>query len=111
MPLSAADATKRRTMSPPTGRAPTRKRPRIAIASGVVVCALSARIRSHGLSTPLPHGRVEGAAARDLEAREPGGVEHLRELEQRGGGHGACERLLSEDANRRVDQPWHDGRP
>ena len=56
-------------------------------------------------------GRVEGAAARDLEVREAGGVEHLRELEQRGGGHDARERLLSEHANRGVDQPWHDGRP
>ena len=49
---SAAVATKRRTTSPPTGRAPTRKRPRTASASGVFVCAFSARIRSHGLSTP-----------------------------------------------------------
>ena len=45
-------ATNRRTTSPLTGRAPTRKRPRTASASGVFVCAFSARIRSHGLSTP-----------------------------------------------------------
>ena len=52
MPLSAALAMKRRTRSSPTGREPTRKRPRTASASGVVVRALSARIRSQGLSTP-----------------------------------------------------------
>ena len=52
MPLSAADATKRRTKSTPTGREPTRKRPRSASASGVCVRASSARMRSHGLSTP-----------------------------------------------------------
>ncbi len=52
MPLWAALATKRRAKSPPTGREPTRKRPRSASASGVDVRALSARIRSHGLSTP-----------------------------------------------------------
>src|SRR5262249_31853297 len=48
----AAHATKRRAKSAPTGCEPTRNRPRSASASGVVVRALSARIRSHGLSTP-----------------------------------------------------------
>src|SRR5581483_9497631 len=52
MPLAAALATNRRAKSPPTGRDPTRKRPRSASASGVVVRAFSARIRSQGLSTP-----------------------------------------------------------
>ena len=52
MPLSAAQATKRSASSTPTGRGPTRNRPRSAIASGVDVRALSIRIRSHGLSTP-----------------------------------------------------------
>src|SRR5260221_5092309 len=52
MPLWAALATNRRAKSPPTGREPTRKRPRNASASGVFVRDLSARIRSHGLSTP-----------------------------------------------------------
>ena len=52
MPFSAAHATKRRTMSVETGFEPTRKRPRRAIPSGVVVRASIARIRSHGLSTP-----------------------------------------------------------
>ena len=52
MPLSAAEATKRRTNSTPSGREPTRKRPRSASASGVFVRASSARMRSHGLSTP-----------------------------------------------------------
>src|SRR5439155_24402782 len=35
-----------------TGLVPTRKRPRSASPSGVLTRALSARIRSHGLSTP-----------------------------------------------------------
>src|SRR5215467_9695049 len=52
MPFSAADATKRRANSVSTGREPTRKRPRSASPSGVLTRALSARIRSHGLSTP-----------------------------------------------------------
>ncbi len=52
MPLSAAEETKRRTKSPPTGLEPTRKRPRSAIASGVDVRASSARMRSQGLSMP-----------------------------------------------------------
>ena len=52
IPLSAAQATKRRTMSGDTGFDPTRNRPRSAIPSGVVVRASIARIRSHGLSTP-----------------------------------------------------------
>src|SRR5918994_7673448 len=52
MPFSAAEATKRRTKSALTGREPTRNRPRNASPSGVVVRAFSARIRSHGLSTP-----------------------------------------------------------
>ena len=51
-PFSAAEETKRRTKSDPTGREPTRKRPRSASPSGVVVRAFRARIRSHGLSTP-----------------------------------------------------------
>src|SRR5262245_44521652 len=50
MPFSAAQATKRETMSPPTGCDPTRKRPRSAIPSGVCTRALIARIRSHGVS-------------------------------------------------------------
>ena len=52
MPLAAADAMKRRTKSSSAGRDPTRKRPRTARPSGVLVRALSARIRSQGLSTP-----------------------------------------------------------
>ena len=52
MPFSAAEAMKRRMKSSSTGREPTRKRPRSASPSGVFVRALSARIRSHGLSMP-----------------------------------------------------------
>ena len=46
-----------------------------------------------------PHRRVERASARDLEVGEARGVEHLGELEQRGGRHHAGERLLPEDAD------------
>ena len=49
--------------------------PRSAMPSGVLVLALSARIRSHGRSDAAAHGRVEDPAARDLEVREPGTVE------------------------------------
>src|SRR3954470_8139923 len=52
MPFSAAEATKRWAKSASTGLVPTRKRPRSASPSGVLTRALSARIRSHGLSTP-----------------------------------------------------------
>src|SRR5207248_2714065 len=52
IPLSAAEATKRRMKSASTGREPTRKRPRNARPSGVDVRLFSARIRSHGLSSP-----------------------------------------------------------
>ena len=41
----------RPTMSPETGREPTRKRPRSAIPSGVETRPAIARMRSHGLST------------------------------------------------------------
>ena len=54
-----------------------------------------------------PDGGVEHTAARDLQVREPRSVEHLRQLEQRRGRHHAGERLLPEDANRGIDQPWH----
>ena len=51
IPDSAAHRMKRRTRSASAGRGPTRNVPRNAITSGVDVRALSARIRSHGLST------------------------------------------------------------
>ena len=53
MPLWAALATNRAAPDRRrTGREPTRKRPRRASASGVDVRSFSARMRSHGLSTP-----------------------------------------------------------
>ena len=58
---------------------------------------------------PLPRaldaaldGRVEAAAARDLEVREAGLVEDLGEPKLLGGGNPPRERLLPEQANRRV---------
>ena len=54
-----------------------------------------------------PDGAVEDAAARDLEVGEAGPVEQLGEAEQLGGRHEPGERLLAEDADRRVDEAWH----
>jgi hypothetical protein len=56
---------------------------------------------------PAPYRRVEDAATRDLEAREPGRVEHLGEPEQIGGRHPPRERLLREQADGGVDQARH----
>ena len=110
MPFSAAVATKRRTKSPPTGREPTRKRPRSASASGVSTARLER-------ADPLPraldaaaHRRVEDAPARDLEVGEAGAVEDLRERDELGGRHPARERLLPEQADRRVDELRHRSR-
>ena len=95
MPFSAAHATKRPTMSPQTGCEPTRNRPRSAIPSGVETRALIARIRSHGVSAAAADGRVEDAAAGDLEAREPGLVEDLGDAQDLRGrqapASGSCE--------------------
>ena len=95
------------TKSPPTGREPTRKRPRSASASGVFVRALSARIRSHGLSTPRLTAVSKHAAARDLEVGEAGAVEDLGEAQLLRGRHHARERLLAEQAEGRVDERRH----
>ena len=94
-------------MSGETGFEPTRNRPRSASPSGVVVRASIARIRSHGLSTPLPHRRVEDAAARDLEAREPGAVEDLRDAEHVARRDAPGERLLRQEPDRRVVELRH----
>ncbi len=94
MPLAAALATKRRAKSPPTGREPTRKRPRSASASGVFGARLQ---RADALPRALDaaaHGGVEDAAARDLEVGEAGAVEDLGEAQQVGRRHQAGERLL-----------------
>ena len=56
-----------------------------------------------------PHGAVEDAAARDLEVGVAGAVEDLRELEQVGGRHAARKRLLAEQADGGVGEPWHVG--
>ena len=107
MPFSAAEATNRRAKSASTGREPTRKRPRSASPSGVFTRAFSARMRSHGLSTPRLTAAVEAAAAGDLEIREAGAVEDLREPELLGGRHLARERLLPEQADGRVGEGRH----
>ena len=82
--LGRAGARSGGTKSPATGREPTRKRPRSARPSGVFVRELSARIRSHGLSTPRRTALSNTPTARDLERSEPRAVEDLGELEQLG---------------------------
>ena len=54
-----------------------------------------------------PDGRVEDAAARDLEARESRLVEDLRDAQDLGGRQLPRERLLREQADRRVDELRH----
>ena len=52
---------------------------------------------------------VEAASAGDLEIGEPGRVEDLGDPQQLRGRHRAGERLLPEQAQRRVDEPRHAG--
>ena len=58
---------------------------------------------------PAVDGAVEDAAAGNLEVGEPGGVEHLGEAQDVGGRDQARQRLLAQDADRRVDQTRHRG--
>ena len=65
-------------------------------------------------ANPLPRAldaaldrRVEAASARDLEIGEAGLVEDLRESQLLGGGNPPGERLLPEQANRRVGERRH----
>ena len=67
-------------------------------------------------SDPLPraldataHRRVEHAAARHLEAREPGLVEDLRDPQHLAGRDAPGQRLLREQPDRGVDEPGHRG--
>ena len=78
--------------------------------SGVFVRALSARIRSHGLSTPRRTACVEDASAGNLELREPDAVEELGEPQEVGGRHPPGQRLLAEQADSRVDERRHEER-
>src|SRR5207244_8355251 len=54
-----------------------------------------------------PDARVEATAARDLEVREAGPVEDLREPELFGRGDPTRERLLAEQADGRVGERGH----
>ncbi len=54
-----------------------------------------------------PHRVVEDAAARDLQVREARPVEELGEAQQIRRRHQAGKRLLTEDADRRVDEARH----
>ena len=58
-----------------------------------------------------PHGRVEDAAARHLEAREPGAVEDLRDAEHLARGDAPGQRLLRQQADRGVVELRHDAAP
>ena len=60
---------------------------------------------------PAADGAVEDAAAGDLEVREAGPVEELGEAQEIRRRHQAGERLLAEDADRRVDEARHGGGP
>ena len=60
-----------------------------------------------GALDAAPDRGVEDAAARDLEQREAGAVEHLRDPEQLAGRHPPGERFLREQANGGVDEPRH----
>ena len=98
---------KRRTKSAPTGREPTRKRPRSASPSGVVVRAFSARMRSHGLSTPRRTAVSKTPPPETSRYAKP--AESSTSASRRSSAVGTCagERLLREQANGRVDQPRH----
>src|SRR6185503_7076357 len=54
-----------------------------------------------------PHRRVEDAAARDLEAGEPGAVEDLRDAEDVTRGDAPGERLLRQEPDRGVVELRH----
>ncbi len=107
MPFSAAQATKRRTMSgddrlradeePSAQREPERRRRARVDRADPLPRALDASA----------HRRVEDAAARDLEAGEPGAVEDLRDAEHFAGGDAPGERLLREQPDRRVEELRH----
>ena len=107
MPFSAAEATKRRAKSASTGREPTRKRPRSASPSGVLTRALSARIRSHGLSTPRLTAESKHPPPETSRYANPARVEDLREPQLLRGGNPPRERLLPEQADGRVGERRH----
>ena len=107
MPFSAAHATNRRDdvgrdraradEEAPAQRDPERRRRARVDRADPLPRALDA----------APHRRVEDAAARDLEAGEPGAVEDLRDAEDLAGRDAPGERLLREQPDRRVDELRH----
>ena len=107
MPLSAAQATNRRAKSPCTGREPTRKRPRTASASGVFVRAFSARMRSHGLSTPRRTAASKTPPPETSRYANPAPSRISATSKQVGGRHESGERLLREHADRGIDEARH----
>ena len=107
MPLSAAEATKRRAKSRVDGPRADEE----AAAEREPERRLRARLQR---PDPLPRalhpaldGGVEHPAARDLEVREAGAVEDLGEVELVGGRHPPRERLLPEQADGRVGELRH----
>ena len=107
MPFSAAEATKRRTKSAPTGREPTRKRPRSARPSGVDVRDFSARMRSHGLSTPRRTAVSKTPPPETSSSAKPAPSSTSAIRSSSPVGHPPGERLLREQANGGVDEPRH----
>ena len=107
MPFSAAEATKRRDeVGVDRARADEE-----AAAQRQPERRLDARLERadplpRALDAALDRG-VEAAAARDLEVREAGAVEDLCEPQQLGGGNPPGERLLAEQADRRVGERRH----
>ena len=108
MPFSAAEATKRRTKSPPTGREPTRKRPRSASPSGVVVRLLSARMRSQGLSTPRRTAESKTPPPETSRHANPALSSTSASDEQLGGRDFPRQRFLREQADSGVYEPRHE---
>ena len=107
MPFSAAQETKRLTMSPAdrtradeeasAQRDPERRRDAGLDRADPLPRTLDA----------TPHRGVEDAAAGDLEAREPCLVEDLGDAQDLGRGQAPGERLLREEPDRRVDELGH----
>ena len=107
MPFSAAEATKRREKSASTGREPTRKRPRSASPSGVLTRALSARIRSHGLSTPRLTAASKQPPPETSRYAKPALSRISASRSCSAAGNPPGERLLPEQANGRVGERRH----
>ena len=107
MPFSAAEATNRRAKSASTGREPTRKRPRSASPSGVLTRAFSARMRSHGLSTPRLTAASKQPPPETSRYAKPARSRISASRSCSAVGMAPGERLLPEQADGRVGEGRH----